>query len=192
MSLEQQEMSPKRKLYFARRIPTNQNQEEIINIRPEHTAQDLKQIYQEKEIHYPNYIQSGSWTLRPLNQEGGLTVNNLPEDLNPLDVWEMVKMKIENSDIVVAIINTLSYGTILEAGYAAGLNRVSLYVLPDVSATAAQEDDLWFAFQASLSTQHLWQEEDFKTLQIFQEYGITNSKEYIELIKIIAPHFMKK
>ena len=58
--VEQKEEMNKRKIYFARRIPVHQNPEEIINIQSPLTAEDLKQIYIEKEIDYPNYVQSGA------------------------------------------------------------------------------------------------------------------------------------
>lgn len=186
------ESRQKRKIYFAKRITAQQEPSEILSIEKHHSADDVKQLYIGKEVEYPAYTQTGMWTMRPLKESGNLAENTLPKDLQPIHVWEMVKTKIEQSDIVVSVVSQLSYGTILESGYAAGLGRVALYVLPDKNLTKTEEDDLWFAFQASLATKHLWRAEDFEIIPAFKEFGIHNAEEYEELIHAIVPRFLSE
>lgn len=197
MSIESPESSeqkpePKRRIYFAKRITPNLHPSELLPVKPGHSAEDVKKLYVEKEVEYPGYVQTGMWTMRPVQEGGDLAKSTLPEDLQPSHIWEMVKTKIEQSDVVVSIVNDLSYGTILESGYAAGLGRVALYVLPDKNLGKVKEDDLWFAFQASLATKHLWKQEDFDAIPAFKEFGIQNAAEYEELISIIVPKFLSK
>ena len=102
------------------------------------------------------------------------------------------KKKIETSNVLIAIISSLSYGTIAEAAYATALNTVAVYVLPDLTTTQEEKNDLWFLFHMSLQTQHLWKNEDFINARCFRDYEIHNSTEYISFIKKIVPNFLSK
>lgn len=185
-------MSTKRSYYFARRIPSNADANDILVISSSMSPAKIHTLYVEKSTDYETYIHNGPWILRPIGGNAAYTQNNLPKDLAPEDIWNMVREKIETSHVLVAIISSLSYGTIAEAAYATALNTVAVYILPDLATTQGEKNDLWFLFHMSLQTQHLWKDEDFTNVKCFRDYEIRNSAEYINFIKKIVPDFLSK
>jgi hypothetical protein len=80
-------------------------------------------IYLKKNEHEGSYLKSGAWFFPKVQADCNTT-----KILKPFDIWEILRIKIEKSDVLVAILTTDSYGTITEASYAAGIGHV-LYIL---------------------------------------------------------------
>lgn len=153
---------------------------------------DIHKRYIEKCVEFDCYISHGPWILRPIIEEGSFYQNNFPDDILPLDIWRMVKCKIEMSHVLVAVVDLKSFGTITEAGYAVGLGTVAVYILPDNKLTEDDIKDLWLVFQSSLQTKHLWKEEDIVNIPLFLKYDIKNIKEYEDFVAKIIPNFLSK
>jgi hypothetical protein len=181
-----------RAYYFARRIPKNAEENQILPINPEMSVGEIHNRYVEKRVVCDNYISHGPWILRPIVDDGVFHPNNFPSEITPYDIWGMVRCKIEMSDVLVALVDTSSFGTIVEVGFAAGLGTVAVYVLPDKKNTQEEIKDLWLVFQNSLQTRHLWRDEDITNVTLFSEYGITNAKEYGEFVSNVVPNFLTR
>lgn len=182
----------KRSHYYAKRISANAPQNEILPISSTMQVDDIHKCYIEKCVEFDHHISHGPWILRPIIKEGTFHQNNFPDDILPLHIWRMVKYKIEISHALIAVIDLKSFGTIAEAGYAAGLGTVAVYILPDKKLIKEDIKDLWLIFQLSLQTKHLWEEEDIANASLFLEYGIKNIKEYEDFILKIIPNFLSK
>ncbi len=182
----------KRAYYLARRIPANATLDEILPVTPQMTPKQIQDLYITKTTTYDTYIHNGPWILRPIIAEGTFYQNPFPPSLAPYHVWEMVKTKIERSDVLVAIVNPKSYGAIVEVGYAVGLGTLAVYVLPDKELTDEERKDLWLVIQTSVQTRALWKEEDILNIYTFREYNIFTLDEYINFISVIVPNFLSK
>lgn len=182
----------KRSYYFARRIPANATPEEILVITPQMTVQEVYSRYVGKATEYDAYIHNGPWILRPIVSEGIFYENNFPAELTPYNVWEMVGKKMEQSHVLIAIVNPKSYGAIVEVGYAVGIGTIAVYVLPDKELSYEERQDLWLVMQTSIQTRSLWKEEDIQNTTIFREYNIFTLDEYLAFITVIIPNFLSK
>ena len=181
-----------KKVYIAKRIPKNPSPHFILNIDSLMTVEQIKLLYIEKVYISEKYIYNGPWILRPPLSDTEFSLNQLPIDLKPNHIWDMVRDKIESSDVVLGIINSKSYGTIAEVGYACNCKTVAVYVLPDEDVSEEELQDLWFLFQIAKITRHLWSDVDIKNINEFSERGINSLQEYEDFINTIIPNFMKK
>ena len=103
----------------------------------------------------------------------------------------MVKRKIEDSDIVVGIVNCKAYGTIAELGYASSIPSKACYVLPDKKMIDDDYCDLWFIFQIVRNTERFWSDVDIQSISEFKSFGIDSVKSYVLFIESVVPKFMK-
>lgn len=182
----------KRAYYFARRIPIHATPNEILTITPQMAPREIHDLYVGKSTSYDSHIHNGPWILRPIVAEGIFYENTFPPALTPYNIWEMVGRKIEQSHVLVAIVNPKSYGAIVEVGYAVGLGTVAVYVLPDKELTHEERQDLWLVLQASIQTQALWKDEDIVNAAAFREYNIFTIGEYLDFVTAIIPNFLSK
>ncbi len=180
-----------RSVYFAQRVPVKVDPKQVLPIHPQMTPKEVISVYAEKELKRKGFIHNGPWFLRPMKKEGVFVDNCMPKDLTPYNVWEMIEKKIDTSNVIVAVVNLQSYGTIAEAGYGAGSDKTAVYVLPDKKLTPEEIQDLWFGFQMSLSTSDLWKNEDIKNIETFKEYGIFSLEDYESFVRKIVPNFLK-
>ena len=181
-----------KKIYKAKRIPKDSPPHLILEIKSFMTIKEIHSLYVEKVFVGQKYIYNGPWILRPPVSEDEFTENHLPIDLQPNDIWLMVKNKIENSDVFLGIVNSKSYGTIAEISYACKCKGVAVYVLPDKEVNDEELQDLWFLFQMIKDTKDLWCDDDIKNIEEFSDLGITSIKEYETFLGTIVPNFMKK
>jgi nucleoside 2-deoxyribosyltransferase len=181
-----------KKIYIAKRIATMSNDQTILAISPDMSVQEIHDIYISHSIPRKAYIYNGHWILRSPLSESHFTENRLPENMRPLDIWDMVKEKIDTSDIVVGIINSKAYGTIAELGYASSKGTIAVYVLPELGMAESELQDLWFIFQIAQSTKHLWEDTDIQMLDEFKEFKIYSIQDYERYLANIVPNFMKR
>jgi hypothetical protein len=181
-----------KKVYIAKRIPKNPLSYFVLNIDSSMTVVQIKQSYIEKVFIDKKYIYNGPWILRPPVSDNEFSLNKLPTDLKPSHIWDMVRNKIESSDVVVGIISNKSYGTIAEVGYACNCKTIAVYVLPDKNVTEEDLQDLWFLFQIAKTTRHLWSDDDIKNIDEFSVFGISSLQQYEDFLDTIVPNFMKK
>lgn len=176
-----------KKIYFAGRLATHPNKEDVLDIQKNMSFDEVYTAYTTKTIARTNHIKNGHWILRPPNAQE----NNLPINLPPYLIWQMVKKKIEDSDVSAGIINLKSFGTILEAGYASSLNKMPVYLFFDTNLTTEEQKDLWFVLQAAKNTEEFWSEEDISLIEYFKERNISNKKDYREYLDAIIPKFLQ-
>ena len=181
-----------KKVYIARRIPKQANPQFVLDVRPDMSLEQVFEIYTQKIYIQGLYIYNGPWILRPPISGDVFTLNTLPKSLTPMHVWDMVKSKIESSDVFIGIINSKSYGTIAELGYACNCPNMAVYVIPDTNLTDEELQDLWFVFQMAKKSEHLWCEEDIKGVKEFAQFNIHSLNDYKSLISKIVPNFLKK
>jgi len=192
LSAEKRGEDFERRVYFAQRVPVKMDPQQVLPVHPKMKSKEVISIYAEKEIEREGFIHNGPWFLRPIEAEGVFTKNQMPKDLIPYNVWEMVEKKLDTSNAIVAIVNLQSYGTIAEAGYGAGSGKTAVYVLPDKKLTSEEIQDLWFVFQMALSTKTLWKSADIENIETFKEYGIFSLEDYEAFVREIVPNFLKK
>jgi nucleoside 2-deoxyribosyltransferase len=149
-------------------------------------------MYTEKTFMDVNYVYNGPWILRPPVSEDEFSLNQLPSNLKPIHIWDMVKKKIESSDVVLGVINSKAYGTIAEIGYACHHKGIAVYVLPDQNVSEDELQDLWFLFQIAKTTEYLWSNDDIEKISEFSALGITSLQEYKDFLDNIVPNFLKK
>ncbi len=176
-----------KKIYFAGRLSPNPDKEDVLEISKDMTFDDVYAIYTSKTIKRADHIKNGHWILRPPNSQE----NNLPKNLPPYLIWQMVKKKIEGSDIFAGVINLKSFGTILEAGYACSLNKMPVYLFFDKDLSIEEQKDLWFVIQSAKNTQGFWSEEDMALIEYFKERNIASKKDYQEYLDAIIPKFLQ-
>lgn len=181
-----------KKIYIAKRIPKNPNPKFVLEIEKSMGTKDIYNIYTQKTEICENYIYNGPWILRPPTSNDTFSMNNMPDKLSPKNIWEMVKVKIESSDVYLGIVNSKSYGTIAETGYACKCPNVAVYVLPEFGLSEEELQDLWFVFQMASVTEHLWNNEDIKMMDEFSKFNINSIDEYKSYLSKIIPNFMKK
>lgn len=181
-----------KKVYLARRIPKNPDPYLILNLTKDMVVNDVMEAYHKKSELCDGFIHNGPWILRPPISDNSFTENRMPEGLKPNDVWNMVKGKIESSNVYLGIISSKSYGVIAEAGYACKCKGVAVYILPEIGLEEDDLQDLWFIFQMIKTTEHLWSDEDIKMLVEFKDFNINSVEEYKLYIHKIIPNFMKK
>ncbi len=179
-----------KKVYFASRIPEHPETFTVLEIDEKVSVDEIGRKYGDKIIDRGSYIHNGPWILRAPSGDGDF-LNKLPEELTTAQVWNMVKEKIESSDVVIGLVNTKSFGTIAELGYACKCPRVAVYVLPDLDVTPEQLSDLWFIFNMSVETQDRWNDEDIRLISKFAECDIHSVSDYEEFISGIIPNFMR-
>ncbi len=179
------------KIYIAKRIPKNPPANFVLDISSAMSVQEIHKLYVDKTIPYDNHIYNGPWILRPPLSENVFSLNQIPSELQPVHIWDMVKEKIESSDIFLAIINSKSYGIIAEAGYDCKCSKLAVYILPDINISKDDLQDLWFLFQMAKDTKHLWSDRDITSIAEFSNHGINSLAEYENLIDTIVPNFMK-
>ena len=182
----------KRKIYFASKISPYADSSMLIPVHPSMSCKEIAHAYARKTLDKEDYIHNGHWILRGIQAEGSFYENNLPSQITPYTVWNMVRRKIEDSDAMVAILKSHAYGTVLETGFAAGCGKLGVYVLPDESLGNGAVQDFWLAFQNALLTRKLWIERDIKSIPNFQKYGIYSISNYIDFISEIIPNFLKR
>jgi len=181
-----------KKVYIARRISKNPESKLVLNIKREMSLDEIFKNYSEKEEFFGSYIYNGPWTLRPPVSDDVFAFNNMPADLTPVDVWNMVKQKIESSDVFLGILNNKSFGTIAESGYACCCKNIAVYILPELGISSEELQDLWFVFQMAKNSKRLWCDEDIKMLDIFSSFSICSISQYEEYVSSIIPNFMKR
>lgn len=179
-----------RKIYIAKRIASNSFDDAFVQINPTMDADDLVCAYRNKKVTRSTYIHNGHWILRPVS-EGVLEENKLPNDLGPQHIMDMVVHKLEDSDALVAVINSGSYGTIAELGYTVGTGRHAVYVLPDTDVTHEELEDLWMSFHLAFRTNHLWQDIDILSIDEFKQWGIESVADYKKYVLSIIPKFLQ-
>jgi hypothetical protein len=181
-----------KKVYIAKRIPKNAPPHFVLNIGPSMTVEEIHSLYIGKEYADENYVYNGPWILRPPLAENEFSASKLPACLKPNHIWDMVKVKIENSDVVLGIVNGKAYGTIAEVSYACRHKGIAVYALPDEGLDESVLHDLWFLFQMVKDTKHLWSDDDMKNISEFSKRNINSIKEYEDFLETIIPNFMKK
>lgn len=181
-----------RKIYFTRRILPDADPETILTVQPSMTVAEVTNAYANKILDKGKYLYNGHWILRGISAENSFKDNNIPKNISPYDIWNMVRQKIETSDIVLATINSKAHGTIAEAGYAAQSGRIAVYLLPDQNMSDEDLQDLWLVFQIALSTKHLWKQRDIEDIPDFKRYDIYSISDYLNFIVNIVPNFLKK
>ena len=164
----------------------------VINTTNEMVPAEIHGIYVNKVQVFDSYIYNGPWILRPPISDNVFSINNLPESLKPEDIWKMVKNKIDSSDVFVGIVNSKSYGTIAEAGYACQNKNIAVYIIPEFGLNEDELQDLWFIFQIAKNTRLRWDDGDFKTIPEFKNLGINSVHQYESYVDKIIPNFMKK
>lgn len=174
-----------KKIYFAGRIPKISNPEDVLNFTEKDSVSDIVIKYKNKKITKDGYIKNGPWILNPIDNK-----RKMPLELSQPLIWNMVCSKIIESDIFTGIINDKSYGTIVEAGYAAALGK-PVYLFTDNNLQKETENDLWFVMQVSRSTLKFWEEKDFSLISGFKERNISNISEYLEYINSFTPKFLQ-
>lgn len=179
-----------RKIYIAKRIASNIFEDAFIKVSPQNTIAEIEKLYASKIIKRDKYIHNGQWILRPVINEN-LDKNNLPKELRPNNILDMVINKIKTSDAFVAIIDTKSYGAIIEIGYAVALNTCAVYVLFDINLKQDEISDLWMSIHLSRKTSTLWRDEDIKAILDFTEREIFCINDYINYIESVVPLFLK-
>lgn len=180
-----------RKIYIAKRIASNNFEDAFVEINSEMTAKDLVSAYQSKTVKRRSYIHNGHWILRSTSDEGVLEENNLPSDLSPQHIMDMVVHKLDDSDALVAVINGGAYGTIVELGYAVGTGKHAVYVLPDKDVNQEGLEDLWMSFHLAFRTANLWQDIDIQAVDEFQQKEIFTVDDYKKYILSIIPKFLQ-
>ena len=180
-----------KKVYIARRIPTDPNPECVLSISSEMSPEEIRYLYVNKIQDKESYIYNGPWILRPPLPSGDFEKSKLPKALKPYHIWDMVKRKIEDSDIVVGIVNCKAYGTIAELGYASSIPSKACYVLPDKKMIDDDYCDLWFIFQIVRNTERFWSDVDIQSISEFKSFGIDSVKSYVLFIESVVPKFMK-
>lgn len=180
-----------KKVYIAKRIPKEPNIEFLLKIDKEMEPEDVFKLYVEKIKIGKKYIYNGPWVLRKPLSENIFTPNKMPKKLTPYDIWKMVREKIESSEVFLGIVNSKSYGTIAETGYASKCKNVAVYVLPEFGISYYELQDLWFVFQMAQTTEHLWCDEDIQIIEEFHSFNIRSVDEYKSYILSIVPNFMK-
>lgn len=181
-----------KKIYIARQIPKMASPAFILNITKDMTLIEIRKAYVDKIQIFDSYIYNGPWILRPPITDNTFEDNNLPLYLRPEHVWQMVKEKIHTSDVFIGIVNSKSYGTIAEAGYACQCNDIAVYIIPELGLNEEEIQDLWFIFQIAKNTKPRWDDNDFKTIPEFKNFGINSVHEYESYVDKIIPNFMKK
>ncbi len=181
-----------KKVYIAKRIPKNPPPHLVLNIDSSMSVKQIYSLYVEKTFVEKNYIYNGPWILRPPLSEKEFSTNQLPSDLKPIDIWNMVKEKIESSNVVLGIINNKAYGTIAEVSYACNQKETAVYVLPDRNISMDKLQDLWFLFQICKTTKQSWANDDIKNIKEFAALHITSLQEYEKFLETIVPNFMKR
>lgn len=180
-----------RKIYIAKRIASNTFDDASVQVHPDMSVDDLVSAYQNKEVVRKNYIHNGHWILRPVSKGGVLEENRLPPDLTPQHIMDMVIHKLNESDALVAVINSGAYGAIAELGYAVGTGKHAVYVLPDNDINVDQLEDLWMSFHLAFRTMNLWQDGDIQVLDEFKEKSIFSVDDYKRYVLSIIPKFLK-
>ncbi len=181
-----------KKLYLAKRIQKNPDPRFILSVNTNMSLENVIEAYVEKIYVTKRYIYNGPWVLRAPFYENVFAENNMPPDLKPINVWEMVKQKIDSSDIFIGIISGKSYGTIAEVGYACNSTKIAVYVLPEINLSYDELQDLWFVFQMAFNTENLWLDEDIKNIEEFNHLNIFSINDYKSYVSKIIPNFMKK
>lgn len=181
-----------KKIYIAKRIPHNSESKMILSINSKMALEEIHKAYTTKEEILDSYIYNGPWVLRAPVSNDNFSLNQIPRELKPIHVWNMVKEKINSSDVMLGIVNSKSYGTIAEIGYACNCLNIAIYVLPDVNIQEEELQDLWFIFQMIQTTKKMWHEDDIKLFPEFLNYNIHSLAEYEIFIQKIIPNFMKK
>ncbi len=176
----------KRKVYVAKRIPKNSPLEEVLPVNMSMSVQEVMDLYVKHYVEMDTYIYNGHWTLR-----GNTPINNIPEGIQPVDVWLMCKSKIDESDVFIGVVGLDTYGAIAEAAYAIGLNTKPVYVLPENNSEELLKET-WFIFASSLSTKAFWNEEDIQNIPLFSEHGIVDLRSYEAFIKSLVPPFLRR
>jgi hypothetical protein len=183
----------KRKIFFSRRMPPKAILQEVLDIDVEMSEERVTELYVTKSIENDNFTHNGPWTLRPvLDKLGTLAESSIPSSITAKSVWSMVKQKIDQSDVLVAIVNKKAHGTVVEIGYAVGLGRIAVYVLPDFANKYEDTIDLWMSFQLAYQTKNFWKEEDILNVAEFQKRGIDSISEYENYINSIVPRFLAR
>jgi len=181
-----------KKIYFAKRIPKNSEDKFILDINESMSPDEIYSLYVKKQMLHGSYIYNGHWILRPPTSENRFLSPRLPGGLTPFHVWQMVKKKMDESDVVVGTVNPKSYGTIAEVGYACNCGNTAVYVLPENTVSNEDLSDLWFVFQMALSTRSFWSDTDIESIGDFSFFNITSISDYLLFIENIIPAFMKK
>lgn len=183
----------KRRIFFSKRIQPDVPPEEVLPVHSGMSLADVTALYVNKTIEGEHYIHNGPWTLRGVvDDEGTLATNSMPPCVNAHSVWLMVKEKIDGSDALVATVNPKAYGTVLEIGYAVGLNRLAVYALADSRNTPEETVDLWMSFQLAYQTRHLWEASDIKNVKEFGKRGILSVRDYGNYVNNLVPRFLTR
>lgn len=176
-------MSKLEKVYFATKIKNLQNKEFILNLKNSKTRKDVYSIYTKKKIKYSKFIRNGHFILSLSSQ------NNL-HFLKQSDVWDMCKFKIKDSDIFFATIEPTSFGTFTEIGYAVGLNKIPVYVMPAKELNFNSILDFWFVFQLALNTKKFYKESHIQMFDEFKNMNILSVQDYLDFVNKIRPKFL--
>jgi len=120
---------------------------------------------------------------------GEFDLKRFPDTLRPDHIWEMCKMKIDDSDALVAVVGLEAYGAVAEAAYAIGQAK-AVYILPEVESDELLKET-WLLFYMSLSTEAAWREEDIQALDRFQTCNISSLADYKRFVQGIVPPFLK-
>jgi hypothetical protein len=183
----------KRRIFFSRRMPPQVVIEEILDVNINMSEATVTELYTTKRIENEKFIRNGPWTLRPvLDKDGSLADNLIPTSITAKSVWAMVKHKIDDSDVLIAIVNSKAYGTVVEIGYAVGLSKMAVYVLADLENTYEDTIDLWMSFYLAHQTKEFWNEEDILNIEEFNIRGIHSIQDYEAYINNIIPRFLAR
>ena len=179
--------SKKDLIYFAGKVPICNSKKDILpNKFLKMNYKEIFNIYLKKNNDEGTYKKSGAWFFPKIHENSDISAN-----LKPIDIWNILKSKIEISNILVAILTSDSYGTITEASYAAGLGGIAVYAYPTPGMSEDDLKELWFVFNMSLSTKPLWKESHFNHIPNIFPYK-TSMIEYESMIKDIVPGFLQK
>ncbi|WP_316359377.1 hypothetical protein [Candidatus Neptunichlamydia sp. REUL1] len=183
--MQSEEFTKKEIVYFAKKVPYDKNSEDVLTV--DHIFDKYETAlkkYLERNINKGSFLKGGAWFFPKIKDS-----NKNQEPLSPIDIWLILKRKIEMCNILVAVVTPDSYGTIMEAAYAGGRGDIAVYVFPDKKMSEEEIKDQWFIFNLSLSTKHLWREEHFNLYPSIFPRSIS-MQEYEEMIRKIIPNFL--
>jgi len=173
-------------IYFAGKVPKPGSDDILPEIYLEKEYEEMLSIYLKKNKDEGSYIKGGAWFFPKVDSS-----IKKKKTLSAIDIWEILKKKIEISDVLVALLTPDAYGTITEAAYAGGKGDIAVYVFPTEGMSKEDIKELWFIFNLSLSTKHLWKESHFNHSPNIFPYRLTIN-EYEEMIVNIIPNFLNQ
>lgn len=173
-------------IYFAGKVPKVGSNDILPKECLETKYEEMLNIYMEKNEDEGSYLKSGAWFFPKVDK-----MANKEKIISALEVWEILKKKIEISDVLVALLTPDAYGTITEASYAGGIGDIAVYTFPTPNMSKQDIKELWFVFNLSISTKHLWKESHFNHYPNIFPYRLT-MHEYENMIKNIIPNFLNQ